>query len=301
MSDKLYRFLLENLHVRGEWVKLDTAWQEILKTSSYPKPIQAILGEATAAIALLAASLKFKGSLVLQMNDTYPVNMFVVQAKSDGSVRAIARWEGGIGDQATFDDLFRGKNEKSASSQTQSHMGSMVISVEQEDSRERYQSIIALQGNSIADTLSAYFEQSEQLPTHFILAANEERAAGFMLQSLPSEFEKEGWNHALTMAKTITDDELLGLTVKELLHRLYHDQDLRLYDPENIHFKCTCSQLKIDNMIRSLGEKEADSVIEEKGNISIDCQFCNQRYELDAIDVKRIFTEIGNPGTGNLH
>ncbi len=297
MSDKLHRFLLENLHVRGEWVKLDTAWQAILETSSYPKPIQAILGEATAAIALLAASLKFKGSLVLQMNDTYPVNMFVVQAKSDGSVRAIARWDGGIGDHATFDDLFRGKSEQPPHPQS----GSMVISVEQEDSRERYQSIIALQGNSIADTLSAYFEQSEQLPTHFFLSANDERAAGFMLQSLPSEFKSEGWNHALTLAKTITDDELLGLTVKELLHRLYHDQDLRLYDPENIHFKCTCSQQKIDNMIRSLGEKEADSVIEEKGNISIDCQFCNQRYELDAIDVRRVFTEIGNPGTGSLH
>lgn len=294
MSDKLHRFLLENLHVRGEWVKLDTAWQEILKTSSYPKPIQTLLGEATAAIALLAASLKFKGSLVLQMNDTYPVNMFVVQAKSDGSVRAIARWEGGIGDQATFGDLFRDENK-------QSHMASMVISVEQEDSTERYQSIIALQGNSIAETLSAYFEQSEQLPTHFFLSANEESAAGFMLQSLPSEFESEGWNHALTLAKTITNDELLDLTVEELLHRLYHEEDLRLYDPEEIHFKCTCSQQKIDNMIRSLGEKEADSVIQEKGNISIDCQFCNQRYELDAIDVRRIFTEIGNPGTGNLH
>ncbi|MEE9351816.1 MAG: Hsp33 family molecular chaperone HslO [Thiotrichaceae bacterium] len=294
MPDKLHRFLLENLHVRGEWVKLDTAWQEILKTSSYPKPIQTLLGEATAAIALLAASLKFKGSLVLQMNDTYPVNMFVVQAKSDGSVRAIARWEGGIGDQATFGDLFRDENK-------QSHMASMVISVEQEDSTERYQSIIALQGNSIAETLSAYFEQSEQLPTHFFLSANEESAAGFMLQSLPSEFESEGWNHALTLAKTITNDELLDLTVEELLHRLYHEEDLRLYDPEEIHFKCTCSQQKIDNMIRSLGEKEADSVIQEKGNISIDCQFCNQRYELDAIDVRRIFTEIGNPGTGNLH
>ena len=179
MSDKLHRFLLENLNVRGEWVKLETTWQEILATSTYPAPIQHVLGEATAAIALLAASLKFKGSLVLQMNDTFPVNMFVAQASSDGAVRAIAQWEGEIDNTASFSDLFLGHNG--------GKKGTLVISVEQDNSAERYQSIIALDSNSLAETLEKYFMQSEQLPTFFKFVASKNQAAGFMLQSMPDD------------------------------------------------------------------------------------------------------------------
>ncbi len=310
MSDNLHRFLLEELHVRGEWVKLDTAWQQITNTTAYPKAVQRLLGEATVAITLLSASLKFKGSLTLQVNDTHPVNMLVVQATSDGSIRAMAQWDESvdIDDDASYSDLLKGTHSNSQNktrNKTQENApGTLVITVEQDandNQTERYQSIIALEGDSLADTLAAYFQQSEQLPTYFQLSTGDSSVAGFMLQTLPAEDDAEGWNHALTLAQTLTDTELLELGVEDILHRLYHQEDRSLYEAEPVHFACSCSQQKIEDTIYSLGEAEAASVLQEQGKISISCQFCNQLYELDSIDITRIFSGLSNAGLGSVH
>lgn len=288
MSDKLHRFTLENLHVRGEWVSLKSTWEEIQKTADYPAPLRHVLGEALAAISLLAESLKFDGSLILQIRGTQPVTMLVVQASSEGTVRAIAHWNGELADNASFNDLFGA--------------GTMVISVENnpkagQNKGERYQSLVSLEGETLADCLKEYFAQSEQLSTRLWLAADDECVAGLMLQSLPSDDEsdikddQEGWNHATVLADTLKDEELLTLDAQELLHRLYHEEDLRLYDAKPITFKCTCSQKKIDNAVYSLGEIEATELVKEQGAISVDCEFCNKKYTLDHIDVTRIFAE----------
>jgi molecular chaperone Hsp33 len=288
MSDKINRFSLENLHVRGEWVSLKSTWKEIQKTADYPEPLRHVLGEALAAISLLAESLKFDGSLILQIRGTYPVTMLVVQASSEGTVRAIAHWDGELANNATFNELFG--------------TGTMVISVENnpkpgQNKGERYQSLVSLDGESLADCLKEYFSQSEQLSTRLWLAANDDCVAGLMLQSLPSDDkidikdDQEGWNHATILADTLKDEELLTLDAPELLHRLYHEEDLRLYDAKSISFKCTCSQEKIDNAIYSLGEAEANELLKEQGDISVDCEFCNTKYTLDEVDVKRIFTK----------
>jgi len=288
MTDKIIRFSLENLHVRGEWVTLKSSWKKIQETADYPKPLRHVLGEALAAISLLAESLKFDGSLILQIRGTQPVTMLVVQASSEGTVRAIAHWDGDLPDNATFNELFGA--------------GTMVISVENnpkagQNKGERYQSLVSLDGKSLADCLKEYFAQSEQLNTRLWLAANDECAAGLMLQSLPSDEESDieddlkGWDHASILADTIKDEELLTLDAQELLHRLYHDEDLRLYDAKPIEFKCSCSQEKIDNAVYSLGETEANELLKEQGDISVDCEFCNTKYTMDSVDVKRIFAD----------
>ena len=288
MSDKINRFSLENLHVRGEWVSLKATWKKIQKTADYPEPLRHVLGEALAAISLLAESLKFDGSLILQIRGTQPVTMLVVQASSEGTVRAIAHWNGELPDNATFNELFGA--------------GTMVISVENnpkpgQNKGERYQSLVSLDGETLADCLKEYFAQSEQLSTRLWLASDNECVAGMMLQSLPSDAEsdikddQEGWKHATILADTLKDEELLTLDAQDLLHRLYHEEDLRLYDAKPIRFKCTCSQEKIDNAIYSLGEVEANELLKEQGEISVDCEFCNTKYTLDGVDVKRIFTE----------
>ena len=302
MSDLLHRFQLENLHVRGEWVSLDSSWREILSTAEYPEPVKQVLGEALVAISLLAESLKFDGSLVLQIRGALPVSMLVVQATSDGAIRGMANWQGEIADDAKFQDLFIAEGQG---------LATMVISVEPNVSNaskgERYQSLVALEGESLADSFTQYFAQSEQLKTRLWLAVDETRAVGMMLQCLPSEsseIQDEGWNHATILADTITEEELLNLNSQTLLHRLYHDEDLRIYEDKAIRFECTCSNEKIENTIRSIGEKEANSIIEEQGQITIDCDFCNTQYKLDSIDVKRLFvdadvTDIS--GTGSVH
>ncbi len=306
MSDKLHRFTLENLHVRGEWVSLKSTWKEIQKTADYPEPLRHVLGEALAAISLLAESLKFDGSLILQIRGTQPVTMLVVQASSKGTVRAIAHWNGELPKNATFNELFGA--------------GTMVISVENnpkpgQNKGERYQSLVSLDGKTLADCLKEYFAQSEQLSTRLWLAADDDCVAGLMLQSLPSDGisdikdDQEGWSHATILADTLKDEELLTLDVQELLHRLYHEENLRLYDAKPIHFKCTCTQEKIDNAVYSLGEVEANGLLKEQGEISVDCEFCNTKYTLDGVDVKRIFTEnevsilpsSGDDGSNTIH
>ena len=306
MSDTLHRFQLENLHVRGEWVSLSHSWQEIQNTTDYPPAIKNVLGEALVAISLLADSLKFDGSLILQIHGTAPVTMLVVQATSDGSIRGMANWEGEIGSDATFNDLFQAVDDKA--------QGMMVISVEPNSKQsERYQSLVSLEGESLTACFTQYFAQSEQLNTRLWLSVDDNTAAGVMLQSLPTEdidisatTQSEGWNHASILADTIKDEELTTLNAQDLLHRLYHEEDLRLYDAKQIRFECSCSQEKIENAVRSIGEEEAQSIINEQERITIDCDFCNTKYVLDNVDVSRLFSDAdinitdGN-GTGSVH
>ena len=299
MSDSLHRFQLENLHVRGEWVSLDSSWREILSNAEYPEPIKQVLGEALVAISLLAESLKFDGSLILQIRGALPVSTLVVQATSNGAIRGMANWQGEIADDAKFQDLFIAEGQG---------LATMVISVEPNASQgERYQSLVALEGESLAESFTQYFAQSEQLKTRLWLAVDDTRAAGLMLQCLPSEtseIQDEGWNHATILADTVTKEELLNLSSQTLLHRLYHEEDLRIYEDKEIHFECSCSTEKIENTIRSIGEDEANSIIEEQGQITIDCDFCNTQYKLDSIDVKRLFVDADVtdiPGTGSVH
>lgn len=303
MPDTLHRFFIKSLHTRGEWLSLNSSWKEIQKTSNYPKPVENVLGEALVAITLLAESLKFEGNLVLQIRGTSPVTMLVVQANSAGAIRGIAHWQGDIADDSSFNELFGS--------------GTMVISVENKPKRgaqqgERYQSLVSLEGESLAECFSEYFSQSEQLNTEMWLSVNKDCAAGLLLQRLPiaedGKDDGEEWNHAKAMADTLNSEvgkqELVSLDVETLLHRLYHEEELVLYEPNPIRFECSCSQDKIEKAIYSLGRTEAEDILKEKGAIQVDCEFCNKHYELDNVDVERVFNEgdiIHTNGTGSVH
>lgn len=291
MPDKLQRFLIDNSPVRGELVQLDKAWQRMQATADYPAPIRKVLGEALAAISLLATTLKFDGSLILQIQAKAPVHMLVVQATSDHTVRGLARWSEDVPDNIDFQDLFRD--------------GRIIISVEPKGSAKRYQSIVELQGNSLADSLGSYFQQSEQLPTRLWLVANDEKATGLLLQRLPKtdgiEANDDSWERALALTNTITDNELLTLDSKTILKRLYHEEELRVFEEEDIVFQCQCSQQKIEQMVISLGLKEAEDMISKQGQIDVDCEFCNSHYMIDKFDIQRLFSNKNNPSTHTLH
>ena len=293
MSDKSQRFLIDNTHIRGELVQLDKAWQALQATATYPSPIRKVLGEALAAISLLATTLKFEGSLILQINASAPVHMLVVQATSENTVRGLARWNEEIPADANYKDLFQD--------------GRIIITVEPSDGGERYQSIVALNGDSLADSLKSYFEQSEQLQTRLWLASNDQKAAGLLLQRLPNsddnliEEDNESWNRTLALSETISPDELLTLDADTILHRLYHEEDIRIFEQEDISFKCQCSQQKVEAMVNSLGIEEARDIIEKQGSIEIDCEFCNTHYALDSLDIERLFNQQSAPSTNTIH
>ncbi len=289
MSDSLQRFLLENTPVRGEIVHLDATWRAVLERRSYPERLQSLLGEMMAAAALLSATLKFDGSLIMQMLGNGPVKLLVVEATSGQTLRATAKWDGEIpqGDLATL--LGDGR---------------FVISIVPEGETQTYQGIVGIEGDSVARVLEHYMEQSEQLETRMWLASDSRQAAGMLLQKLPAtaSHDADAWNRATQLGGTIRPDELLGLPATRIIHRLYHEEDVRVFDPRPVAFRCSCSRERVTSMLRMLGREEVQSIIEERRSVEVDCEFCGRHYAFDAVDAEQVFAaELITPARPTKH
>jgi len=275
--DALQRFLFEQLPVRGLLVSLDDSWQQVLARRSYPQPVRTLLGEMMAAAALLGANLKFDGTLILQMHGTGALRLAVVEFNHERCLRATAKWEGVPEDLPLPQLLGEG--------------GRFVMTLDpRSDQGQAWQGIVALEGDSVAAMLEHYMRRSEQLDTRLILAADAGRASGLLLQRLPEGHgEAEGWEHALAMANTLTADELLTLESLDILHRVYHADDLRVFEPEALAFACNCSRERVADMLKMLGAQEAGDILLEQGSVEIGCDFCNQRYVFDEEEVNELF------------
>ena len=279
-NDRLYRFIIENTNVRGEMVHLNATWQAILERADYPENIRTILGEAMAACALLSATIKYEGSLILQIRGDGPLHLLVVQATSEGTLRGIARWHGDVPDHG-LKNIFGN--------------GQMVMTIEPPDG-DPYQGIIALQGEHLNEAIENYFQQSEQLNTRLWLAADSSVCAGFLLQEMPGDNKNpEDWSHAVHLAATLQKEEILTLDTREVLHRLFHEDDIRLFEPEPVCFRCNCSRERISSVLLSLGPAEVQDILEQNDIIEIDCEFCNAHYEFDRVDVEAIFAASAQP------
>ncbi len=280
-KDTLHRFLFEHTNVRGELVHLDASWQAALERKDYPAPVRDLLGQAFAVASLLAATVKFKGSLTLQLQGDGPVTLVLVQATAQRSLRGLAHWEGEV---------------KAGSLKEMTGNGRLAITIDPGEGGERYQGIVALDQDDLAACLEGYFTHSEQLATRLWLVANEEAAAGMLLQQLPKETEDEdAWYRDVHLGETITEEELLQLPALEILRRLYHEEDVRLFDGDPISFRCSCSRERIESVLRGLGAREMQDILEEQGKVSVDCEFCNQHYEFDAVDIEGLFAASVQP------
>ncbi|WP_029132315.1 Hsp33 family molecular chaperone HslO [Sedimenticola selenatireducens] len=275
-QDQLYRFVFESLDIRGEIVQMDASWKAVLERYAYPAAVAEQLGQAMAAVILLSATIKYDGSLILQSQGNGPLRTLVVQATRQRTVRGLARWEG---------ELPEGNLAKLYGT------GQMMLTVVNRGG-ERYQGIVGLEGENLAEALEGYFNNSEQLATRFWLVADGERAAGLFLQQLPSELDRQAeWQRIGMLAETITRDELLNLPVQTLLHRLFHEEQVRLFEPEPVAFRCSCSRERIADSLRAMGKAELLSILEEQGAIEVDCDFCNKHYRFDAIDTEQLFID----------
>jgi len=285
-GDTLQRFLFEGASIRGELVQLDSTWRTVLNRHPYPPPVRAILGELMAAAALLAATLKFDGSLTVQIQGNGPVGLLVVESTSNRTLRAMAQWQGESLPE-TFSDLVG--------------EGRFVITIDPKDDGNRYQGIVEIEGGSVSAALENYLVRSEQLDSRIWLAADQSRAAGMLLQKLPEDNagDPEAWNRATHLGATIRREELLGLPAQEIIHRLYHEEDIRLFDREPVRFHCNCSRERVANVLRMLGYDEVRSILEERGAVDVDCEFCNQHYTFDRVDAEQLFasssTERAHP------
>jgi molecular chaperone Hsp33 len=278
-KDSLHRFVFERTAVRGHLVRLDSSWRAVLETHPYPEPVRGPLGESLAAAALLAATVKMDGTLILQAQGTGPIRTLVAQATSARTIRGVARWGGSV---PVDGDLGARFGE-----------GRLVLTIEGRG--EPYQGIVPLAGARMSEAIERYFSDSEQLPTRLWLTADAERAAGLLLQRLPEETGGEGsdesWRRFCILADTLRPRDLLGLDTQDLLYRLFHEESVRLFEPEPIAFRCGCSRGRVEDMLRALGEAETAAILAERGAVEVTCELCNRSYRLDAVDACQLFAE----------
>lgn len=325
---ELHKFLFDGLPVRGAIVRLTDAWQEILQrravntsTGPYPLPVQEMLGEMTAAGVLMQSNIKFNGALVFQISGDGPVKLAVTEVLTNLSVRSTVTMIGDLPADATLTDMVNVHGK-----------GRCAITLDPKDKQpgqQPYQGVVPLVDvdgqplESMAAILQQYMRQSEQLDTVLVLAANDKVAAGLIVQRMPIKGEanlaagaqnteevdqiglNEEYNRIAHLAASLTRDELLNLDVETILYRLFWEEKLLRFVPEDgeggPHFACTCSRERVGNMLRSLGQEESDSILEEQGMIEVGCEFCGQQYRFDAVDVAHLFTERGNdPPASNL-
>ena len=315
---ELRKFLFEGLPVRGMLVRLDDAWREVLARraaadgGAFASEVRALLGEMTAAAVLLQAGIEFDGTLVLQVFGDGPVRLAVVEVQSDLSFRTTAKVVGEVRPGAGLEALLNAHGQ-----------GRCAITLDPGEGaphRQPYQGVVPLARSagdgrleplrSVQEVLEHYMRQSEQLDTRFVLAADDERAAGLLIQRLPVQggrhFEvrralrqgdealgAEAFERIALLAATLTRAELLALPPEQVLHRLFWQETLRLFAPDPQaapRFACRCSRERVRAMLRSLGRAESDSLIAERGLVEVACEFCGQAYRFDAVDVGEMFT-----------
>jgi len=327
---ELHKFLFEGLPVRGAVVRLTDAWQEILKrraanneTGAYPAPVTALLGEMSAAAVLMQANIKFNGALVLQVFGDGPVKLAVVEVQPDFGVRATATLQGEVAADASLSQMVNQNNE-----------GRCAITLDPLDrlpGQQPYQGVVPLFGDQkeklekLSEVLEHYMLQSEQLDTTLVLAANMDVAAGILIQRLPLEGagnlagkydavereaalgQSEDYNRISILAKSLKAEELLGLDVETVLHRLFWEEPLLRFEPlvgeTGPKFHCSCSRERVGRMIKGLGVEEVESILSERENIEVGCEFCGKQYHFDPVDAASLFTlpEVTPPTGPSVH
>ncbi|AFI46980.1 Hsp33 family molecular chaperone HslO [Pasteurella multocida subsp. multocida] len=281
-NDKLYRYLFQDRAVRGEWVRLNQTFTDTLNTHQYPKVIQNLLGEMMVATSLLTATLKFEGDITVQVQGDGPLKLALVNGNHQQQIRALARLQADVSDNMSLAQLV-GK-------------GVLVITIAPTEG-ERYQGVIALDKPTITACLEDYFVRSEQLQTQLIIRAGEFEgqpvAAGMLLQIMPDgSGSPEDFEHLATLAATVKEEELFGLTAEELLYRLYHEERVEIFPSQPISFFCGCSQERSGAALLLISDEELDEVLaEHNGTIDMQCECCGTHYFFNKAAIMQLKVE----------
>jgi molecular chaperone Hsp33 len=291
-ADGLRRFLFESQPLRGFWLRLEESWSAALEHQHYPPEVRRLLGEALAAAALLAASLKFDGTLTMQINGAGPVHLLIAQSTHELGLRAVARFD------TEADVTGRGFRELLGEAR-------LTVTLEGTDRAGNWQGVVPLAGDSLAKSLEAYFATSEQLPTRILLAADSQRVAGLLVQKLPTPAAQTGeategrirelWDEIGLLLHTVQPAELLAAAPEFLLSQVFAEHDVRLFASQPVRFACRCSLQRVSSMLRSLGETEVRETLAEQGAVTVTCEFCQRPYRFDAVDVEQLFASAPGP------
>jgi molecular chaperone Hsp33 len=319
---EVHKFLFDGLPVRGTLVRLTDSWQIILQrraanstTGAYPEPVSHLLGELTAAAVLMQSSIKFNGSLTLQIAGDGPVKLAVAEVQPDLSLRATATVMGQVEDDSSLSAMINVSNK-----------GRCAVTLDPKDKfpgQQPYQGVVPLFDDhkkpieKLSSVLEHYMLQSEQLDTTMVLAANDKVAAGLLIQRIPMQGEgnlagsmvskrneeeiglNEHYNRLAVFAASLKEEELLTLDANEILHRLYWEEDVIRYEPLHPKFACTCSRERVSNMILSLGKAEVEEILAERGDVEVSCEFCGQQQRFDPVDAAQIFIDSASKASIN--
>ncbi len=274
------RFLFDQFPIRGELVHLNQSWREIINRHSYPGSIQNLLGEMAAAAVLLSATLKFNGALHLQIRGNGPLSMALMESTSDRTIRGLAHWNGNV-EEKSFSDL----------------VGDATLAVTIEsNANERYQGIVDLKCGSLAQALENYMQRSQQIDTRLWLAPGGSQVSGMILQKmpefdqlLPRDVDTDAWPRITQLADTVQPEELADLEFGNLLYRLFHEEDVRVFEKLPVSFRCSCSRDRVREMLKMLGYAEVLDVLNTENRVHVNCEFCNHEYNFDSVDVEEVF------------
>lgn len=277
-QDQMHRYLFENYAVRGELVTVSDTWREIINGHDYPLPVQKVLGELLVATSLLTATLKFDGDITVQLQGDGPLNLAVINGNNRQEMRGVARMQGEIAPESTLKEMVGN--------------GYLVITISPA-AGERYQGVVGLEGETLAECLEDYFMRSEQLPTRLFIRTGETDgvlgAGGILLQVLPAQdANPDDFSHLATLTETIKTEELLGLPAHDVLWRLYNQEEVTIYDPQDVCFHCTCSHERCGEVLATLPDEEVDQILSEDGKIDMHCDYCGSNYSYDAVDIAAI-------------
>lgn len=282
ITDFSRRFTLENLEIRGQVVRLSDAWRGLIADRNYPSHVVSYLGEMACVSVLVGAGLKHQGRATLQIQGGAIAKLAVVDCTDALGIRGMASFET-TACPATFAEWVSG--------------GRVALTVAHAETGQMYQSIVPVSGLTVAECFEHYFDQSEQLPTHLWLAANEQGAGALLLQKLPKADAKDpdGWARVEQLAASVRADELIMLDAEVLLQRLFHEEDVRLYEPKLVFSDCRRDEEKVKNMLRSLGRHELDATLAELGEIIVKDDMCNEEYRFDHAAVAALFDKDNPP------
>jgi molecular chaperone Hsp33 len=295
-------FVFDGEPVRGAWVRLKTSYQANLEHQDYPKRVQQLLGEALGATVLLGNSVKLKGLLTLQVQGPGPMNLLVVQLTDRFSFRGVVRLKARLPPHLHTTETLPTPVRLDALAGA----GTLFVTMDQGQEEQRYQGVVSLEAGSLTQCLEDYFARSEQLPTRLWLYCDGESVAGLMLQQLPEADASTGHAAALfaelcVLAETVSANELFGLSCEQVLHRLFHEHALRLFEPRAVYFQCGCSKERVNGILKSLGSVEVESILKEQGQVEIRCEFCNRLYRYDPIDALKVLKPDSVTGSVKWH
>lgn len=278
IDDQLHPFIFENAPIRGNLVHLNNTYQLALANQQLPLVVKKALGELMVASALLTSTLKMDGVLVLQIQNKGQLKLLVVECSANMDIRATAKWDGDIAEDAIFLDLIKD--------------GQCVITLDPEDGKP-YQGIVPIEGNSVADMLENYMLRSQQLDTTLQLSCDGESASGLLLQKLPElpSHDADAWNRVSILANTVTDNELSTYEAKKLITHLFNEEDVRLFDAKSARFHCKCTREGVGDMLKMLGKEEVETILSEQEKIEVNCDYCNKQYAFDQVDAAALFSD----------